>query len=1156
MPQSNFAFIATEWPQIYEYALRAEEYIFSDPKAAGVYARNAAEELVYYIFALKQLRQPQDNNLAGHLQDPDFSALAPRAIRQKIDLLRKRGNRAAHPGHKITTQDAHAAVTDLHHVLIWAAHTFSTQPDTIPLDAEFDPKIATSRTPMRHEELRKLAVKVQQEHEEFQRKLEESAAASRAKDEEIARLQTQLAAAQAAKTTEFHRDLDEATTRTELIDEMLAEAGWVITKEHTAGGAQEEVPLRGPDGETRYADYVLWDDDGTPLAVIEAKRTSRSESQGQEQALLYAEALEAQYGVRPIIFCTNGLSTLLWEESAGYPPRPVLSFLTKDELQWRHHTTRRRRPLSDQPVKSQIVDRPYQERVIRSVGETFSAKHRAALLVMATGTGKTRTVIALVEQMLQAGWVKRVLFLADRKALVRQAVNAFRDHLPEQPPVNLLEEKDPDGRIYVSTYPTMLNQIEQYRQDGSRLYGPGFFDLVIVDEAHRSVYQKYRSIFEWFDSVLLGLTATPVDQVDRNTYQLFGQQPGVPTDAYSLDEAIADGYLVPARGLSIGTEFLSRGVRYDELSEEEKDTWDQLEWDEDGEIPDQVAASEMNRRLFNTDTVDKVLAELFEHGIKVAGGDVLGKTIIFAINQRHADFIDQRFNLQYPEHAGRFARVITSKMEHSQRLIDAFGSRQPVSEPQIAITVDMLDTGIDVPEVVNLVFFKQVFSKTKFWQMVGRGTRKRPELFGPGAPKTEFLILDAGGNLEFFNADVPEPERTRPKSLSERLFQRRLELLTALDTHESGGTPDLLHHKVPMKYDDAGHSPASFRADLVHSARVHVAGMNPQNVQVRPHRALVERFSEPEAWEKLTHQEALELAERLGRLPSESLKEAEEAKSFDLTVLRAQLAQVTGDGPTLAVQRNRVQDIAESLLAKTHVPEVKAQAALLEEIREDTWWEQVTYLMLETVRRRLRGLTGFADKTRWKPVQTDFEDTLLTAEEVALRPITPGTDPAQFRLRAERFLRQNVDNLAVQKLRHNKQLTEQDLRSLEQLLVEAGLGTREDIRAVTEDAQGLGVFIRSLVGLDQAAAQAAFAGFTQDTNFTADQLHFINQIIGYLTANGVMEPAQLFDSPFSDYGQADQIIGEEGLAEVVDILSEIRNRAQPPSTDPSQEETA
>lgn len=1162
---SNFAFIEAQWPQIYASSLRAEEYMGNDPRSACFYARHAIEQLVLHIYQIRELRDPHRDDLSARVHEAQFREVSGQGIIQKLDLIRKVGNTAVHDGRAPRPDVAFHVVRDLHHVLIWAAQHFSTTPDTVPVHTAFDPKLAARRQPMRVEELRKLAAKVQQEQEDYRQQLADSAAKTRALEDELDKLRAQVEQAQQTKHAADTRDYDEATTRRDLIDHALEEAGWTVTP---AGGkipagdrAETEVLLREATTEdTRYADYVLWGADGLPLAVVEAKRTSRNPEAGQEQARIYADALEAQFGQRPLIFFTNGITTRIWDDRAsvgttgsakgqGYAPREILAFLRKEELQWRIQSRRRRNPLTETPVKAEIVERHYQTRAIRKIGEAFTEKRRAGLLVMATGTGKTRTVIALVDQMLRAGWVKRVLFLADRKALVRQAVNAFKEHLPQEPPVNLVEEKDQNARIFASTYPTMLNRIRDYAEKGTGPFSPGYFDLVIVDEAHRSVYQKYGSIFDWFDSLLLGLTATPVDQVDKNTYQMFHQEPGVPTDAYPLDEAIADDYLVPPRTLTLGTRFLDRGINYDDLSQDEKLEWDALEWDEDGEIPDTVTSAEMNQRLFNADTVDKVLNELMDKGIKVAGGDMLGKTIIFAKNQAHADFIYQRFNTQYPMYGGEFARVITHQVEHAQRLIDSFSV--PGSAPHIAITVDMLDTGIDVPDVVNLLFFKPVFSKTKFWQMVGRGTRKRPDLFGPGDHKDEFLILDFCGNVEFFNADLPEREAARPQSLSERLFRHRVQLLTTLHKGQSTthhGTPPLATGPVDLGsaiVEGVEYRAHHLHADVGHAARKHVMGLNPQNIQVRPHRQLVETYSKAGPWEQLSSVAAEEVSETLGRLPTSAQKDKEEAKTFDLTILRAQLAQLTDDAAAWASQRNRIQDIAENMLTKVNVPAVKAQARLLETLTADSWWEDATALMLEDVRRRVRDLVMYVDKRTWKPVQTSFTDELTEAQDIELARITPGTDLRRFKTKAERYLEEHADNLALQKLRYNRQLTETDLSALEDMLVEAGIGTREDIRAAAQEANGLGLFIRSLIGLDRTAVQESFNEFIAGSNFSADQLHFIGQVIDYLTANGTMDVSALYESPLSDNGTPDAIIGDDRVDVVVDIIDAIRRRAEP-----------
>jgi len=460
---------------------------------------------------------------------------------------------------------------------------------------------------------------------------------------------------------------------------------------------------------------VLWGEDGKPLAVVEAKRTQRDARVGQQQAKLYADCLEKQFNQRPLIYTTNGYEHWLWDD-AQYPPRSVQGFHKRDELQLMVQRRQTRKPLAAMPINVAIVERHYQQRAIRRIGETFEQdRQRKALVVMATGAGKTRTVIALADLLMRANWAKRVLFLADRVALVKQAVNSFKAHLTDASPVNLVTDKLAQGRVYVSTYPTMMGLINEARDEkngGLRRFGVGHFDLIVVDEAHRSIYQKYRAIFAYFDSLLVGLTATPKDEIDRNTYSLFDLESGVPTDAYGLEDAIAEGYLVPPRAVSVPLKFQREGIQYAQLSEDEREQWEALDWDDEGSVPDEVNAEAVNKWLFNADTVDKVFEVLMTRGHKVAGGDRLGKTIVFAKNNAHAEFIAERFNINYPHYAGQFARVITFKTEYAQTLIDDFYVKEKT--PHIAVSVDMLDTGIDVPEVVNLVFFKIVRSKAKF----------------------------------------------------------------------------------------------------------------------------------------------------------------------------------------------------------------------------------------------------------------------------------------------------------------------------------------------------------------------------------------------------------------------------------------------------------
>ena len=738
---SNFHFIRTTLPAVYADCGRAESYLSSDPAAACFYSRRAIEQLVGHLYDVMGLPAPYQNDLAARINDSAFKAKVGVGIAQKLNLIRRVGNTAAHEGRPIQPQTALQVLRELFHVVVFAAFRYSTDPQGVPTSKQFDPSLAAKLAPLSRAELATLAARFRAQDQAHAKALAERDELAAAKDAEIAALRAQIATAQAENTEPDHHDYSEAETRRLIIDVLLAEAGWPLNQER-----DREYPVTGmPNTAGKgYVDYVLWGADGLPLAVVEAKRTIKSPQVGQQQARLYADCLEAEFGRRPEIFYTNGYQHWLWDDAAfsgtgqgGYAPREVQGFYTRDELELMIQRRQTRLPLPGAPVDPAIVERYYQTRAIKAVGAAFDARQREALLVMATGSGKTRTVIALVDQLMKANWVKRVLFLADRTALVNQAVNAFKTHLPGVTTVNLVTEKATDGRVYASTYPTIMNLINDV-EGGQRRFGPGYFDLIVIDEAHRSVYQKYGAIFEWFDSFLVGLTATPKDEVDHNTYRLFHLEDGIPTDAYGLDEAVGDGFLVPPFGVSVGTKFLRQGITYADLSEEEKDEWDALDWGEDGP-PDAIDSEELNRFLFNEDTVDKVLASLMTDGYKVAGGDRIGKTIIFAKNQAHAEFIEQRFNVQYPEYGGELARVITHQATYAQSLIDAFS--QPEKAPHIAISVDMLDTGIDVPDVLNLVFFKMVRSKSKFWQMIGRGTRLRPDLFGPGADKKRFLRL-------------------------------------------------------------------------------------------------------------------------------------------------------------------------------------------------------------------------------------------------------------------------------------------------------------------------------------------------------------------------------------------------------------------------------
>lgn len=1125
---SNFGFMLGEWPELAQQARRAEQFARIDPRASVFYSRYTIERIVEWLYQVEPgLAIPYKDDLNALLNAPTFKNLVGGAVANKLTIIRKAGNNAVHNSLAPTAQGAELVLRELHHVCYWLARNYAKTGSQLPPSLVFDASILAPvpKTPVPQqspEALQELESKLKAKDEA----LAQATADSAELKAQLEALQAEVAAAKKQnQAVPDHHDYDEALTRRHLIDLELKEAGWPLSSSEDREFKVDTMPTAGGTlTGIGYVDYVLWGADGMPLAVVEAKRTTKDPHVGKQQAKLYADCMERRFGRRPIIYYTSGYETWIWDDTM-YPERAVQGFHTQDQLQLLINRRQTRKPLAEQQIDNSIVERPYQHNAIRAVTEAYEQDcERKALVVMATGTGKTRTVVALAKLLQEANWAKRVLFLADRVALVKQAANAFKTHLPGSGPVILGSGDEADSRIHVATYPTMMNLINRTEGKlGQRTFGVGHYDLIIVDEAHRSVYQKYRAIFQYFDSLLIGLTATPQSEVDRNTYSLFGIEDNVPTFAYELNEAIEAGYLVPPRVVPVPLKFPDQGITYEDLPEAEKEQWDELEWDEDGEIPDSVDSSVINTWLFNTDTVDKALEVLMTRGHKVAGGDRLGKTIIFAKNNRHADFIAERFDKNYPAHKGHFARVITYQVNYAQTLIEDFSLTD--NNPHIAISVDMLDTGVDVPDVVNLVFFKMVRSKTKFWQMVGRGTRLRPELYGPGEDKKDFFIFDLCRNAEFFNAGMPSNEGSLGKSLAEITFMARTQLLQIF---------------TDLQWDPQAPVVADLRQTLKHT----VDRLPSDNFLVKPARKWVDRFAEEGAWTSLETEDFEALKTEIATLASIGAPpDTEEAKRFDYLLLQTELASLQKS--SLGPLKTKIQAVAAALQEQQSIPAIAAQLPLIETILHDEEWESISLEWLEEIRHRLRGLVHLIEKRKRKVVYTNFQDELGELEEVELVGAASGfVDLPRYRDKIRSYLAQYQEHATIQRLRRNKQLTALDLEELERILLESGLGSLEDLNRAAND--GLGLFVRSLVGLDREAVEEALSEFVTGTTLTAQQLNFLQVLTNHLVENGKVNPKALFDSPYNELAPSgpDVLFGDEKIGQLISILRSIESHAR------------
>ena len=1094
---SNFSFLHknTQYALFASAAIEAEKVYTSAPAMCAVGCRKALELAVKWVYSADNTMQmPYKDNLQSLIHEPTFRFAVDYNTWGKLPFIIKLGNLAVHTERSVQASDALASLQGLFEFIQWVDYCYGTDYEERKFDETLIPKEKVVVDTKKIKEQESLLGEKDAEIEALRKQVEQMSEQITAAKEQHQQDRTFVAA-----------DLSEFKTRKIYIDVDIKQMGWKFTG--VDADVQEEYPVEGMAGvvgQMGYVDYVLFGKDGLPLAVVEAKRSSKDPNIGRKQAVLYADCLERKFGRRPMMFTTNGFETYFWDDRSS-PQRKVSGIFSKDDLQKLMNRRTERLDLMAIPIDDKITDRYYQKEAIRAVCEQIGLGFRKHLLVMATGTGKTRTASSLTDVLSRGKHVTNVLFLADRTALVKQAKDDFKNYLPDMLLCNLCSNKDDrSARIVFSTYPTMLNAIDDMKaKDGQRMFTPAHFDLIIIDESHRSIFKKYRAIFEYFDAIMVGLTATPKTDVDRNTYDFFEMEHGVPTYAYDYETAVyTDHVLVPYYNYEVKTKFLEEGITYDDLSDEDKERYED-DFIEDGLMPDCIPSAQLNKFVFNETTVDTVLQDLMERGIRVEGGDRLGKTIIFAQNKRHAEFVLERFNKLYPQYCGVFAQRVICDDTYAQTIIDAF--KVPDKMPIIAVSVDMMDTGIDVPQCVNLVFFKKVRSKAKFWQMIGRGTRLckgltcTDQIDGEYTDKKRFLIFDYCGNFEYFRAHKEGYETKEAKSLTENIFGKQVKLAVMLQ--ESTYAED--------EYQE-------WRSELVGTCYAQVLELNTELIAVKLRMQSVEKFKRPGSFDFINEGDKGELLQQIA--PIVRLDDTDEyAKRFD-NFMYGLMISAMAQMPSFQYAQRQLRDIGTLLERKISIPQVKAKLMIIKEVNTDAFWEANNILLFEKVRKELRGLMQFLVEIGpvKNPIITRLTDPIIGEQEGV--QLEPPYDFEDYRAKVDRYVNENGNALAIYKLTHNIPLSVGDYRELERVLT-SELGSKEDYAREFGNTP-FGLLVRKIAKLDHDAAMAAFSQFINDQSLSQKQITFVHKIINHIEQNGYMESVTIltkppFDKPFS-----------------------------------------
>jgi type I restriction enzyme R subunit len=1142
MKSQNFEFLRSRRAVLADLAGFAEQYAHSDPAGSLIKQRAFVEHAVQFIYDAYKLPLPYADGLNELMNEASFRKSVPEVVQSKLHAVRISGNHAAHPRKPITKELALDRLAQLFQVAEWFHIQVDRRPRTdCPKYVAPPPsQLGNGKAKEALEKLRLAEAKYEAvlKQLEAERQAREDERQKRVLAEELTtEQQTQLDALLAeGKKVATVLQFNEEETRRRLIDSILLDAGWDVgLRGASTEQVKQEVPLYGMPSESGdgFADYVLYGDDGKPLGVVEAKRTSKDASVGREQARLYAVCLEKATGQRPVIFCTNGIDIEIWDDAQGYTPRKIYGVYSKDSLEYLLHQRSHKKKLATVEPNLTIANRIYQLEAVKRVTERFTGNRRKALLVQATGTGKTRVAVSLCDVLMRAGWVKRILFLCDRRELRRQADNVFKEFLPGEPRVVVGSQTagDRDKRIYLATYPAMDKCFEDF--------DVGFFDLIIADESHRSIYKKYRSIFRYFDALQVGLTATPRKEIEHQTYKLFECEDNDPTSHYGFEEAVSSvpPYLVPFRVRTERSKFREKGIKYSQMNPQEK-----AQVEEQEETPQAVEyeAEELDKWVFNKPTSRRLWQTLMDEGIREGTGTHVGKTIVFCRSHKHAVHLAQVFHELYPQYGGSFCRVIDNQEKYAENLIDNFKSNDPArTDPiYIAISVDMLDTGIDIPEVVNLVFAKPVRSYVKFWQMIGRGTRLRPNLFGPGRDKKEFLIFDHWSNFWFFEEKYKETEPAPQKALLQRVFETRVDLAAvALDKM----LEPVFQHVIDLIIDDI--------RDVKETGVIDVRDRW-KELEALSNRTRIAAF------EAATKADLLSIAAPLMRW--RKVRGDEEAYRFDLLMHRTEVELLRGGlgSARFLDLKSHIEEQVE-LLMKNQSP-VKAKADAIAKVRSKEFWMTVTVPELEELRLELRGIMKYQQDTGSGSVGIrvlDVDDSEFTSAEYI--PRLEGLDLVEYQRRVQSVIKDHfASNPILKRIKEGKSVQDAELEELARLVLQIDdkANVKQLVGRQPETRRSLLAVFRSLVGLDAAAVEAAFADFVhKHPRLSAQQLRFLQMVQNHIAQNGGIEIERLYEAPFTTI-HAESVDGvftdSREVDELLAILSTFETKVGTPSQPP------